>query len=481
MKNFSVWQEGNKKNSFPKLANDIEVDVLIIGGGITGISTLYHLKDTGLRVALVERNEVAGGISARTTGKLTFLQDILYTKILKNYGYETSKLYYESQKEAIDTVVNIVNDNNISCDLVKQKSYLFTNESSNIDVLKDEKELLRKWGEDVIENDLLEVDNKYNISVRNTYYFHPVKYLNHLAGLCVKENIKIYENTNILEIKKEDNVYVCKTKDRKIKANKVVIASHYPYFLFPLLMPLKAHMEKSYLLCKKANNPKNVSAINIDTDTISFRYFQDNFIFLNNSHNTAFKFDNKNNYNKVKNKIELLDNNYYFWSNTDILTNDKMPYIGKIKDNLYVGTGYNTWGMTNGTIAGKVISDLILEKENKYTKLFNPKREEINNFISYIVNIFSNSKPFIQNKINKGKPFYSSKVEFKKENGLDIAIYTDEHNKKHIVYNKCPHLKCNLIFNEVEKTWDCPCHASRFDIDGKCITGPSNYDITYKD
>ena len=169
------------------------------------------------------------------------------------------------------------------------------------------------------------------------------------------------------------------------------------------------------------------------------------------------------------------------WSNKDIITSDYLPYIGLIEDNLLIATGYNTWGMTNSTIAGSVISDIILNKENKYINLFNPKRSfNMGKLLNFPLVLGSNVKSYVGSLINKNKSWYSENIKFMNLDGKSVGIYTDDKNKEHIVYNKCPHMKCGLIFNEVEKTWDCPCHGSRFDISGKCIEGPSNYDITYK-
>ena len=163
------------------------------------------------------------------------------------------------------------------------------------------------------------------------------------------------------------------------------------------------------------------------------------------------------------------------------MTYDLLPFIGFIDDNLLIGTGYNTWGMTNGFLAGWIISDLMLGNKNKYSSLFNPLRGiNLGKVVNFPTILGSSAFSFAKSKLCKNKSWYSSNVKFEKRNGKDVAIYVDENKKEHIVYNKCPHLKCSLIFNEVEKTWDCPCHGSRFDLDGKCIEGPSNYDISYR-
>ena len=166
------------------------------------------------------------------------------------------------------------------------------------------------------------------------------------------------------------------------------------------------------------------------------------------------------------------------------MTIDSLPFIGKIngKKNMLIGTGYNTWGMTNGSLAGKILSDIILHKDNKYIDLFSPLRKLNVNAVGNIPLILGSSAySFMKTKISKNKRWYSSNVKFETRNGKSVGIYVDESKKEHIVYNICPHMKCSLIFNEVEKTWDCPCHGSRFDLDGKSIEGPSNYNVTYEE
>lgn len=483
LKKTSIWLDNLNYTPNEELKNNIEVDVLIIGGGMTGISTAYHLKNSNLKVCLVEKNIIGHGVTARTTGKLTYLQELIYTDLVKEYNKEKAKLYFNSQLEAIKTVENIINKHNIKCNYEKVSSYIFTLNKSKVKKIKCEKVLLEEFNVNINEHTTLPDKTKvtYAIETKDTAVFHPLKYLIDLKNICEKKGILIYENTKILQISKED-VFICKTKDNIIRAKKVVLALHYPYFLFPFLMPFKTHLEKSYIVATQDNN-KFFSAITSEKPTISIRYTNNNAkdykIILTNSHNIAFKNNDSKNYNELLNNIDKKP--CYIWSNKDIITNDKLPYIGELKEGLYIGTGYNTWGMTNGSIAGKILSDLILNKENIYQELFNPQRHlPVNSFLNFPIDVVSNIKSFVGSKINKNKAWYNKNVKFEKRNGENIAIFKDENNEEHIVYNRCPHLKCGLIFNQEEKTWDCPCHGSRFDLDGKCIEGPSNYDISYK-
>lgn len=484
MKNESLWKNVLQKPVYSKLNKDINVDVLIIGGGITGISTLYHLSNSNMKVCLVEKNSLCSGVTSRTTGKLTYLQGDIYTKIKKYNGIDKAKLYLESQIDAIDMVKDIVNKNNISCDLEKVKSYVFSN-SDSYSLDKDFK-VSKEIGIDVKKDDKLPSGDKVYDAyyARDTYVFHPLRYLYSLIEKCSRDNTFIYENTKIISIEKDNELFICKTHDNIIKTKYVVLAFHYPYFLFPFLMPFKTYIEKSYISAFKVKKNYKYSSISTSKPIVSMRYHKEddvNYkIYLTNSHSTCFHDNYRDNF-KVLFKNNKPD---YIWSNKDIITSDLLPFIGGInKDNtLLIGTGYNTWGMTNGSLAGKIISDIILKKDNKYVKLFDPLRGiNLGKILNFLIILGSNLISFIKSRVYKQKKWYPSNVRFEKRNGKDVAIYIDSDKKEHIVYNKCPHLKCGLVFNETEKTWDCPCHGSRFDIDGKCIEGPSNYNISYKE
>lgn len=488
MKKTSLWLDGVIKNTSPMLQQDLEVDILIIGGGMTGISTAYHLKDSNLKICLVDQDLIAHGVSGKTTGKLTFLQELIYSKLSDKYSVDKANQYLRSQKDAIFLVKQIIKDNNIDCNYNEVASYVFTDKIKDIDKIKREKEILEKLGVEVEELNELPISIKSYCAIRvsGTAVFHPVKYLQALKEILVNKGMLIYERTKIIEIKKEANNYSCFTKNNKIIAKKVVLACHYPFFIYPFFFPLKGYLERSYISASKIDDIKNISIISAGKGTKSVRYHKSDdsyFIYLNGSHNLNTKYNTKESFDILLKDLEQLKMKpNYIWTNQDIITNDHLPYIGYLRDNLIIGTGYNTWGMTNGSIAGKIISDLILNKENEYSSLFDPKRAKpISTIFSVVNDIYSSAKPFIENKIVKNKAFYPKNVTFETRNGNAVAIYKDSKNKEHIVYNKCPHLKCSLIFNEIEKTWDCPCHGSRFNIDGKCIEGPSSYDISYKE
>ena len=235
MKNKSIWLETKKPKTNASLNQNIDVDILIIGGGLTGISTAYELKDSNQKICLVERNTIGQGTTGNTTGKLTFLQAIKYSKIQKIRNQKISKKYYESQIEALKIAENIIQKENIDCDFIKTTSYVYADAKKEIKKLTKEAKLLTKFKADI------KINNNQNfktISTENSFVFHPLKYLYALEEICLKSNIAIYENTPIISLKKINNKYLCQTSNNyQIKANKVVIACHYPFFLFPFFMP----------------------------------------------------------------------------------------------------------------------------------------------------------------------------------------------------------------------------------------------------
>lgn len=252
MKNTSLWLSTMKNDSKVNLINhNVICDILIVGGGITGISTAYQLKDSDLNICLVERNKIGHGVTARTTGKLTFLQELIYSKIAKTKTLNAAKYYLNSQLEAINIVKNIVESNNIPCDLKFVDSYVFTNSKDNISKIKKEKDILSNFNIEVEENIKIPYDIKcqYSIKVKNTAVFHPLKYLYSLKNICINSGIKIYENSNLTNIQKEKDYYIAYVNDYIIKAKTIVIATHYSYFFYAFYHDSKVLFRKIIYIC----------------------------------------------------------------------------------------------------------------------------------------------------------------------------------------------------------------------------------------
>ncbi len=487
----SLWQKDVEQISFNSLSEKMSTDVLIIGGGITGLTTAYNLIDKKYNVILLEGNKFLTGATCKSTGKITYLQDLKYQDIYNVYDFETTKLYYEAQKDGIRLAKKIIKDNNIDCNFTKTQSVTFTKDNKELKKFDKEEEILDLLGVKYYNNSIHFKDDKIKrmILVKNTYVFNPVKYLKGLLKIIKKsDNIEIYEKSRVTKIRKEDKYYVAYANDYEIKAKKIVVACSYPFFTIPGFIPFKTYMEKSYITATKVDESKDICGITSNYPTVSFRYHNDKednyFIYLNNSSKICDKLNYKKNYDECVNSAKNITGKTptYKWTNMDVMTNDFMPLIGRISEddkNVFIATGYNTWGMTNGTIAGKILYDLIRDKKSKYENVFDPTRSiNIIKFKNFLVNTaLSNTKAYTFNLIKKNPSWYKNKACVTKIDGKRVGIYFDKEGNKHIVSNICPHLKCFLTFNEVDKTWDCPCHGSRFDIDGNVVKGPACYNI----
>ena len=371
MKNYSIWSDLKNDIKCNKVNKNMSTDILIVGGGITGISILYQLKKENIKTILVEANKCGYGVTSKSTAKITYLQEKIYMNIRK-YNKKTADTYLKSQIDAVNEMKNVILSNNIDCDFNKVNSYVFSVNKKGAKKLNKEYDFLVNSVK-VKKTKDLDKNIKLALEVSDTYVFHPLKFINYWKE---KYQDLIYEDSRLISFKKINGYYLCKVNNYIIKAKKLVIASHYPYFLIPFFVPFKSHIEESFLGAKKVNNYNNVSAINVDKPSISYRYHSDKlnnyFIYLENSYISSNIKSFNANFNNLENRFSF----DYLWTNNDIITNDYIPWIGTLdKDNsLFLATGYNTWGFTNATLAGVIIKDIILGNFNPYIKLMNPKR-----------------------------------------------------------------------------------------------------------
>ena len=473
MKNKTIWNENIKLQKFNKKKFDNEIDILIIGGGITGLTAAYFLKDTNYRVTLIDKSNIGMGITTKSTAKISYLQGTIYQTLANYFDIKTSKLYLESQLEATNLIKNIVKKNNITCDLEKVDSIIFTLEDKGVKKIYKEKKILESFNinVDVVSNEKI----KIGIKVHDTYIFNPVKYLNNLVEI-IKNKVDIYENITAKNIEKQDNGFIVKTSNGNIKTKKIIVACHYPFFILPTLIPFKTYIKREYVNAAKVKSNKKYTALSIDKNLHSIRFYKDYIIYGSNKHKLTNKIDYKKNYEKSQKDFFKYFNikPEYTWMNHDIVSNDNLPLIGSIDKDMYIATAYNAWGITNGTIAAKIIIDLILNQESKYEWLFDPKRNNKNLIINSFLGSFNYLKAYTQSLFIKNNPYYI------KIKGINYGVYKDEKNNTHMIKLICPHMKCSLVFNREENTWDCPCHGSRFDLDGKLLFGPATKNLENK-
>lgn len=438
-----------------------ELDVAIVGGGLTGLATAYYLRDSKLKVAVFEQGKIGSGITSRTTAKITYLQGDIYQRL-----GDKAKLYYLSQKDAIKELLKIIDDENISCELEKVPSILFCLDKENISKIQAEKELLESFG--ACPYNVEHSSISAGIKISDSYVFHPISFL---LGICksIISKVYIYENTLVFDLKKENGRYLIHTTNGDFFAKDVVMANHYPFFLFPNLFPLRTYVQREYVNAAKVSTRLFFTAINIDADLHSIRYYKNYLLYGSNRHRLTKKIDFEKHYEKSRLDFKKLfgKDAEITWDNQDIVSHDLLPFIGKVDNHLYIGTAYRGWGMTNGILAGKIISDIILCRPSLYQDFFSPRRINLELTFNSFLGTFHYMKATMQAFLNKNNPLYI------KINGVLHAIYEDEEHKIHKICLLCPHMKCRLVFNSYDKTWDCPCHGSRFSLDGSLIKGPA--------
>lgn len=468
--NKSIWENNSKNFNYTK--KNIDCDVLIIGGGMCGMSTAFMLLDSDKKVVLIDSNRIGSGITGKTTGKISVMQEYNYQKIY-NISKELAYNYLGSQVFAVKKLVRLINKYNIPCDLERNSSFLFTNSNSNIDKIINEKNILdRVLKCDVINSLPNGYPCLYGIKVDHSFVFNPIKYINYLKKLCNKK-IDIYEYTRAMSISRKLDYFLVKTNKNKIKAKQVIICTHYPILVKKLFFPIVTSITKEYVVCGETKNVYKSNMISNDDIVVSMRYYDDYILYASGNDLLGGKLNHKKNLNGVINSFKR-HFNYpikYTWYNYDITSTDYLPIIDEVEKDIFVATAFNKWGMSNSILAASILSDMIKGNKNKYSDLFSINRKSLIN-TSCIKNMFDNVVTYFKPK--------KSNIRYEIVNGIKYGVYTDINGIEHKVAYKCPHLGCGLIFNEIDKTWDCPCHGSRYDIDGKVIHGPSSFSIKKK-
>ena len=492
----SYWINSVKKEEFESLHNDKKVDVCIIGGGLTGLTTAYYLSKTNFNVALLEKTKLCEHTSGYTTAKITSQHGLFYHYLIQSQGREKAKQYLEANEQAIQNIQNIIKEENIECDFEKQNAYVFTKDQKEVAKIKREVEDVKSLGKEAkfVTETKLPFPILGAIEFTDQAQFNPCKYAQGLVKAIQsssKENqVEIFENTKVIDLKKQEEGYEILTENgNKVMAKYVVIASHYPIINAPGFYFLKMYQSLSYVVVAETSIDSIEGIyINAEKPTISIRMVENNgkklLMVGGFDHKTGEKKDLSQSYvdlEKVAKQIDPQCNIIYRWCTEDCITLDKIPYIGEFSSmmpNVYLGTGYNKWGMTSSNIAANIIVDKILGKENPYEEVFTStrmepvkNRQEVGNIVKEVAQSLIVSQFKIpQEKLSNISIGEGGIVEIE---GQKIGIYRDENNKIFAIKPTCSHLGCELTWNNLEKTWDCPCHGSRFTYTGKSIYDPS--------
>ena len=494
----SLWDVDSSQTNYSKLNNIEKTDVCVIGGGITGAVTAYLLVKNKMNVIVLEKDKVGMGVTANSTAKLTSQHGLFYKYLADGNGIDFAKKYLESNEEGIKLAEEIIKEENIECDYEKKDAYVFATNESELKKIKQEIDILNKinFNAEFIKEVKLPIEKCIGAErFPNQAQFNSRKYTLGLFDKINKMGGKIFEDSKVMKIKKENKEYKIITENGEVHAKNVVIATHYPIKNFPGMYFIKMYQDKSYVIAVDLKTDEDLSKIvngmyiQSCDPVISFRTAKyegkDLLLIAGSGHRTGQatgiiedSFINLENYiKKYYPKAEVK----FKWSTEDCVTLDKIPYIGQFSNlmpDIYVATGYKKWGMSTAHVAGKIISDHILRRENKYAEIYKATRlEPIKNIKEFGNMLKESTYSLVINKIKPAEDVLEKIplgdggiVEI---NGEKVGIYKREDGKIFAVKPYCGHLGCLVSWNNLEKTWDCPCHGSRYDYMGNIITEPT--------
>ena len=488
----SLWLDStNTNNDLSSINKNTICDVCIIGSGITGLSCGYYLSKKGLNVAILDKFDIGTKASGNTTAKITYQHNLIYDYLINSKSKKFALAYLDSNKKAISNIKSIINEEQIDCVFEIESNYVYTTKQEELPKIHKEIEALHTLGEEVEFVTQSELPFKIAGALRNKNQaqFHPRKYMLGLANCILKNGGNIYTHTTAYDVKKENSNYLIYANNYLVQSKYVIIASHFPFINFPGFYFSKMYQSTSYIIAVDTHS-KLFDGIYINpTEPIySFRTANYNgkkiLLIAGADHKTGYAPDLNKSYNLLENEAKKYYPNseiLFRWNTRDCISLDKIPYIGDFSNlmpNMYVATGFNKWGMTSANIAANILTDKILGKENKYAFVFDSNRLEPIKNRGEIKNIANQVlKSLISNRIKVPE---ADLEEIKKDNGgiikidgTNVGIYKDTSGNIFAINPTCTHLGCLLTWNNLDKTWDCPCHGSRFNFKGENIYDPA--------
>lgn len=492
----SYWIQSTKETDYPSLNEDIKVDVAIIGGGIVGITAAYFLKKKGAKVAIIEASRIVQGTTGFTTAKITSQHNLIYDNIINSMGMDFAKQYAHANESSIGFIENMANELDIDCDFKRLPAYVYTRKDEYIKKIQEETKVALDLGIKArcIDKLPFNLDIKSAIVFENQAQFHPRKYLLPIAKMIPGDGSHIFENTTVTDIEKGNLVTLITKGVKKVIASKVIIASQYPCYDGMGLYLTRLRPERSYVIATtiKEKFPEGMF-ISAEKPGRSLRsqYDGENQLILigGEGHKTAHGDNFNEHYHNLKDFAEStfnVKNVLYRWSTQDYITLDNIPYVGNLtfgSENIYVATGFGKWGMTNGTAAARLLTDKVLGEKNPFEEVFNPSRPfTATAYKQLFTENFDVAKELIIGKIKSGENqinIQSGEGKIVELDGGKYGAYKDDNGILHIVDITCTHVGCELKWNDAEKSWDCPCHGSRFTYYGEILNGPATQSLNY--
>ncbi|MBA2504407.1 MAG: FAD-dependent oxidoreductase [Thermoleophilaceae bacterium] len=488
----SLWIATAPDSGRPPLTSDLDVDVAVLGGGMLGVSAAVLLAEAGKTVALLEMNRVGLGVTGYTSAKVTSQHQILYSQIEGRFGEDGARAYAQANEDAIERIASWA-AGGIDCDFERQDAYVWTEEEGEVATLEDEHEAAHRAGlpASLVSNSPLPFPVLGALRFENQAQFHPRKFVLGMAERLEKAGGQIFEGTRATGVKDGETATVSTLGGASVRARTVILATHFP-FLDRGLFFARMHAERSYCVGARLNvRPPDGMHISVESPSRSIRRYGEEWLIVGGEgHKSGQGGDTGERYERLeayaRERFDVAEIPYR-WSAQDPISSDGVPFVGKIapgSKSILTATAFGKWGLTNGVAAAVMLADRVLGRENPWASTFDSSRLKPSSDL-----VKENADVGVQMTKGHLTPAETRTVDDVKpgegaivRSGLEkVAVHRDDAGELHAVSSVCTHLYCQVAWNPAERSWDCPCHGSRFDPDGRVLEGPAVKDLEAKD
>lgn len=468
----SIWSKTCRIPQRESLQQDIRTEVAVIGAGMAGILTAYLLQEAGKQVVLLEAERIAGGQTRNTTAKITSQHGKCYRKMIDRLGEEKARQYAAANQSAVEAYRKIIEEEQISCDFEDVSAFIYSDDRKE---MEEEAEAARLLDLPAVFTDHVQLPVKYAGAVQFSHQaqFHPLKFIKALA-----EKLTIYEQSQVLDVEE----HLLRTACGSVTAEQIVFACHYPFPILPGAYFARMHQERAYFLALKGARPVKGPCIGVGKDTWSFRNYE-NLVFLGGESHRTGENSEGGRYDALRRLAKELypdSEEVACWSAQDCMTADEIPYIGKYapgRDSWFVATGFRKWGMSTSMAAARILRDLICGRQNACAEVFDPVRFSPEGAMEMLGEGGQAVKGLVRRIFQipdeTAKEIPAGHGAIVTLDGEKAGVYKHENGELSVVDIRCPHMGCQLEWNPDEKSWDCPCHGSRFDYKGNLISNPA--------
>jgi glycine/D-amino acid oxidase-like deaminating enzyme/nitrite reductase/ring-hydroxylating ferredoxin subunit len=488
----SYWVASEPGSDFPAQGDDVTVDVAVVGAGIVGVVLSWLLKQEGLTVALLDARRPLQGTTGHTTAKLTSSHNIIYSHLVKSFGIEGARIYGGANEAGINWVAQRVSEDGIDCGFERRSNYVYTEEPEKVEDLKEEANAAARAGLPASFETEIDLPFPVRGAVRfeNQAQFHPRAFLLSLLSAIPGDGSHVFQHTPAVGLDEDEPCRIT-TPHGTVTASSAVIATHLPVFDRGLFFA-KAHPYNSYAVAGPLNEASLPEGMYISSggSTRSIRSIptdEGRLLLVGGAgHHVGSESDTSSRYRELVDfgrKWWGVEQYPYRWSTHDYVSVDKVPFIGRFRrtsNHVYTATGFGKWGMAAGVAAGLLIRDQIVGRSNAWAEFFDAQRVNLAQAKDFAVENSKVGAHFFLDRLPRSQsidaiPSGSGAVV---TSGFQqVAAYKDDDGVVHRCSAVCTHLKCIVTWNDGEKTWDCPCHGSRFDPYGKVVHGPAKRDL----